>query len=116
MTDSTSQTPDPGLTAAITAAITRPDRDGATVQAAATAVSQAVADTDPVFWAEAAENADGSLRLSVWESAMVRFGDLLPDQYREVWEQESGSAWQGGANELQDVLAEAVDAALEHLS
>ncbi len=116
MTDSTSHTPDPDLIAAIRTAITRTDREGAVVQAAATAVSQAVADTDPVFWAEAAEKSDGSLRLSVWESAMVRFGDLLPDQYREVWEQESGSAWQGGANELQDVLAGAVDAALQYLA
>lgn len=118
MDKSTHPEPDPDLIAKITAGIKESDHDPAVVKAAATAVARAVADIDPVFVMEASEKADGSLRVDIWETASVGFGDLLPDNYQESWEQESGSSWQGGASsdgELQDVLAAAVDVALKHL-
>lgn len=110
--------PDLDLIAKITAGIKASDRDPAVVDAAATAVAQAVADIDPVFIAEAADKADGSLRVDVWETAMVKFGDTLPEELQETWEQESGAAWQGaagGGTQLEDVLAAAVDVAVAEL-
>lgn len=110
--------PDLDLVAKITAEIKTSDREPEVVDAAAMAVAQAVADIDPVFVAEAADKADGSLRVDVWETAMVKFGDALPEQLRETWEQESGAAWQGaagGGRQLQDVLAAAVEVAVSQL-
>jgi hypothetical protein len=49
----------------------------------------------------------------------VQFEDLLPEQYRDAWTQESGTSWQGaasGSSDLQDVLAAAVEAAVRRLS
>ncbi|MEZ5185732.1 MAG: hypothetical protein R2720_08305 [Candidatus Nanopelagicales bacterium] len=112
------QEPDQELITKITAGIQESGGDAAVVKAAATAVAQAVADIDPVFVAEASERGDGSLRVDIWETASVAYGDLLPDDYQESWEQESGSSWQGGASsdgELQDLLAAAVDIAVKHL-
>jgi hypothetical protein len=110
--------PDPQLIAAVVAEI-EVDRDPAVVEAAAGAVARAVAGIDPVFVSEAADKADGSLRVDVWESAVVQFEDLLPEQYRDAWTQESGTSWQGaasGSSDLQDVLAAAVEAAVRRLS
>lgn len=110
--------PDPLLISAVVADIEQPDRDPAVVQAAAAAVGRAVADIDPVFVAEAAEKADGSLQVDVWETAAVHFEDLLPEQYQEIWERESGSSWQvatSGSGQLQEVLAAAVGAAVKRL-
>lgn len=109
---------DPELVAAVAAEIQQPDRDPAVVQAAAGAVGRAVAGIDPVFVSEAADKSDGSLRIDVWESAVVHFGDLVPEQHQEAWERESGSSWQiatSEPSELQDVLAAAVDAAVQRL-
>lgn len=110
--------PDPQLIAAVSAEIQQPDRDPAVVEAAAGAVARAVASIDPVFVSETADKSDGSLRIDVWESAVVQFDDLLPEKYHDAWEQESGSSWQAptsGAGDLQDVLAAAVDAAVKRL-
>jgi len=49
---------------------------------------------------------------------MVQFEDLLPEDYQEAWEQESGASWQvatSGPSHLQDVLAAAVNAAVLRL-
>ncbi len=78
----------------------------------------AVAEIDPVFVAEAAEKSDGSLRVDIWETAAVHFADQLPEDYQEAWEQESGTSWQvatSGGGGMQDVLAAAVNAAVERL-
>jgi len=110
--------PDPQLIAALVAEIQHPDRDPSVVEAAAGAVARAVAGIDPVFVSETVDKSDGSLRIDVWESAVVQFGDLVPEQYQEAWEQESGSSWQiatSAPSDLQDVLAAAVDAAVKRL-
>ncbi|MFN8183340.1 MAG: hypothetical protein U0R23_02860 [Candidatus Nanopelagicales bacterium] len=112
------RSPDPQLIDAVAADIAHPDRDAGVVQAAATAVARAIAGIDPVFISEASEKSDGSLRVDVWESAMVQFEDLLPEDYQEAWEQESGASWQvatSGPSHLQDVLAAAVNAAVLRL-
>jgi hypothetical protein len=114
----TNPEPDPQLIAAVTADIQRPERDPAVVQAAAAAVARAIAGIDPVFIAEASDKADGSLRIDVWESAMVQFEDRLPEEHQEAWELESGASWQAATSaptHLQDVLAAAVDAAVTRL-
>lgn len=119
MDTSTNPEPDPQLIAAVANDIQSPERDAAVVQAAATAVARAVAGIDSVFIAEASEKADGSLRVDVWESAMVQFEDLLPEDQQQAWEAESGASWlvaTSAPTHLQDVLAAAVDAAVTRLS
>ncbi|HRY08673.1 MAG: hypothetical protein H6526_00205 [Actinobacteria bacterium] len=110
---------DTQLITAVAAEVQTPDRDPAVVSAAATAVARALAGIDPVFVTEAAEKSDGSLRIDVWESAVVQFEDLLPEDQQEAWAQESGASWQiatSAPSHLQDVLAAAVDAAVARLS
>ncbi len=109
---------DPELIAGVVADIETSDRDPAIVKAAAAAVAEAVAEIDPVYVSETSEKADGSLRVDIWETAVVHFADLLPDGYQEAWEQESGTSWQvatSGGGQMQDVLAAAVDAAVQRL-
>lgn len=119
MNNPTDVGPDPQLITAVAADVQTAERDPAVVNAAATAVARALAGIDPVFVAESAEKADGSLRIDLWESAVVQFEDLLPEDQREDWAQESGASWQiatSAPTHLQDVLAAAVDAALARLT
>ncbi len=104
---------DPHLITGVVADIENSDRDPVVVQAAAAPVAGAVAEIAPAFVAETSEKSDGSLRVDIWETAVVNFADLLPEDRQEAWEQESGASWQvatSGGGQMQDVPSAAVGA------